>query len=51
MKEEVEAILFSSPEAVDVREIAKILRIRVEDVERAVNELIRTTKVDPQPWR
>ena len=41
MKEEVEAILFSSPEAVDVREIAKILRIRVEDVERAVNELIK----------
>ncbi|WP_457548889.1 SMC-Scp complex subunit ScpB [Archaeoglobus sp.] len=41
MKEEVEALLFSSPEPIDVREIAKILRARVEDVEKAVNELIK----------
>ncbi len=47
MKEEIEAILFSSPEPVDVRDIAKILRKKVEDVEEAVNELIKDYESRP----
>ena len=40
MKKEVEAILFSSSEPISVRDIAKILRVKVEDVEKAVDEII-----------
>lgn len=40
MKEEVEAILFSSPDPISVKTIAKKLRIRVEDVEKVIDELI-----------
>lgn len=40
MREEVEAILFSSPDPISVKSIAKRLRVKVEDVEKAVNELI-----------
>ncbi len=47
MKEEIEAILFSFPEPVDVRDIAKILRKKVEDVEEAVNELIKDYESRP----
>lgn len=40
MKEEVEAILFSSSDPVSINYIAKKLRIKVSDVSRVIDELI-----------
>lgn len=41
MKEEVEAILFSSPDPVSLRFIARRLGAKVEDVERAIDDLVK----------
>ncbi len=40
MREEVEAILFSSPDPVSLKSIAKKLGVKVEEVERVVDELV-----------
>ncbi len=41
MKKEVEAILFSSSEPVSVIEIARTLKAKVEDVEKAIDEIVK----------
>jgi len=41
LKEEVEAILFSSPDPVSLRFIARRLGVKVEEVERVVDELVK----------
>ena len=41
MKEIIEAILFSSPEPISIRKIARIIRKKVEEVEKAVDELAK----------